>query len=90
MARHLNTLANDLAASDINSRKVEVLKTEIKDKLKEYATTIDSVYQILDRKIQLILVEIRRIDSKAEEIPALPSCRKCHSLDSTLTKDDGK
>lgn len=55
ISRQLNAFSNEVAASDVNCRKIEMLKTDIRDKLREYASSIDSICQLLDRKIQLIL-----------------------------------
>lgn len=80
MARHLNTLAVDIAASDLNTRKMEILKTEIKEKLKEYASSMDSIYQVFDRKIQLILLEIKRTEARSGPALQTEMCNKCQGL----------
>jgi hypothetical protein len=77
MSKYLNTLASEVAGSEVNCRKVEIFKTEIKDKLKEFALSIDEIYQVLDRKIIVILAELRKMESRDEKPPAPSTCGKC-------------
>jgi uncharacterized protein YhaN len=61
LARKLNTFSAELAVSEVNCRKVEMLKGDIRDKLREYASNIDALYQLLDRKIQIMLAGIKQM-----------------------------
>lgn len=56
MSKVLNTLSLEIGSSEVNCKKMEFFKGEIKDKLKEFAGSVDEVYKIIDRKVQLILL----------------------------------
>jgi hypothetical protein len=75
-SRQLNTFSVEVGASEVNCRKVEMLKGDIRDKLREYSSSIDAICQLLDRKIQLILAELKRVDSRSSPHP---SCDKCQN-----------
>ena len=60
MSRQLNLLSQQLQESEVNYRKIEFVKGEIKDKLKEYASFIDEIYKILDRKIIILTKDLQK------------------------------
>lgn len=60
LSKTFNGLAEDISDSELNTRKLEILKSEIKDKLREFANNIDEVYKILDRKIVIIMKDISK------------------------------
>ena len=41
LSQQLNLMAGDVQATEVNSRKIEFMKGEIKDKLREYSSYID-------------------------------------------------
>jgi hypothetical protein len=41
LSYHINSLAADINNSEVNSRKMEFIKGEIKDKLKEFARNVN-------------------------------------------------
>jgi hypothetical protein len=57
LTSQLNVIANDLEQTEIVNKKMEFLKTEIKEKLREYAQHIDEVYKILDKKIVTLAID---------------------------------
>jgi hypothetical protein len=59
-SKQLGQTAADVADSEVNSRKMEFLKSEITHKLKEFANTIDEVYKVIDRKIVILMNEIMK------------------------------
>lgn len=70
-----------MAASEVNCRKVDMLKGDIRDKLKEHASNTDAIYQLLDRKIQIILAEIKQM--KACTL-SHPYCNRCQSTNTNV------
>ena len=58
MSAQLNMLSSEISDGEVNSRKLEFIKTEIKDKLKEFANNVNEVYQILDRKLLILTKEV--------------------------------
>lgn len=64
-SKQLNLTANGVDSSEVACRKMEIIKTEIRDKLREFALNIDEVYKILDRKIVLIINEITKEQNSA-------------------------
>ena len=75
MCKHLSGLGAEVESSELNCRKIEVFKTEIKEKLREFASNIDEVYKILDRKIIIILNELKKFDGKEDKNQNV--CSKC-------------
>lgn len=76
MSKHLSTLSSELASSELNCRKVEIYKGEIKDKLKEFGTSVDEIYKVLDRKIMIVMSELKKIDDRSME---KTMCNRCNT-----------
>lgn len=81
-ARQLNTFSVEVPASQVNCRKVETLKSDIRDKLKEYASNIDAIYQLLERKIQVILLEIKKVEARTL---FHSYCKRCQSATTNVS-----
>ena len=54
LAQNIKLVGGELDDLDINCKKIELLKGEIKEKLREVASNIDEVYRVLDRKIVIL------------------------------------
>jgi hypothetical protein len=59
LSQNIKIMGGDISDADINCKKIEFIKTEIKEKLKEVASNIDEIYKILDRKIVILTKELR-------------------------------
>jgi hypothetical protein len=59
LSQNIKIMGGDISDGDINCKKIEFIKTEIKEKLKEVASNIDEIYKILDRKIVILTKELR-------------------------------
>lgn len=60
---------------------MEVYKGEIKDKLKEFGSSVDEIYKVLDRKIMIVMSELKKIDDRGAEKQV---CNRCN------TRSNGK
>jgi hypothetical protein len=49
--------------SAINTNLGDDMDT-IKDKLKDFASSIDEIYKIMDKKVQLIIQEVKKLENK--------------------------
>lgn len=55
---------------------MEIFKGEIKDKLKEFGTSVDEIYKVLDRKIMIVMSELKKIDDRPSEKNI---CNRCNN-----------
>ena len=85
MAKHLSTLSLEISSSELNCRKVQIFKGEIKDKLKEFAFSVDEIYKVLDRKIMLVMAELKKMEDKAGVGNV---CNRCNTRSTPKNHDE--
>jgi hypothetical protein len=62
----LNPMAHQI--DSILVGKAEMMRTEIKDKIKHFSSHVDLMYQLFDRKIAILIGEIDSFGEKSEQI----------------------
>lgn len=85
MSKHLASLSSEIASSELNCRKVEIFKGEIKDKLKEFGTSVDEIYKVLDRKIMIVMSELKKMDDRSMEKTV---CNRCNTRSNAKALDE--
>lgn len=51
----------DMETIEAGSQRLEAMRVDIKDKIRNFTTNVDLLYQMMDRKVSILIQEIQRI-----------------------------